>query len=318
MAFLPLATPTDMAVTTTAAWVDVDVSALPGYSSAVVGVELLFVITGSSNRQFGCRKNGSTDARTGVLLGFPGGTSTGARIGVDSAGLLEVFIADVDTDVYVTGFYTSHTVFFTNAVDKSQPTINTWTSTDVSTDTGSDTAVVGLFEGQAGAARTMALRATGSTDDRRVATITHTFQMVKLDGSETCEQYIGNADADWVLSGYLTGDAVFTTNATDRSTGTGGSYQTITALPADAVAGVYDLYTTSGVPVLHALRPSGATWDIYRAPYSRSNQAVKCSAPGGVVEQKIAGVDADLYELGYLTAGGNPWNIYAQQLGGLL
>lgn len=301
MAFVALSAPVDMAVTTTSSWVDVDVSGQTGYSASVVGVELLIVVTGTSNRNVGVRKNGSSDNRTGLMLGYPNGTIIGARIGVDSSGIFEAYISDTDTDVYLVGFYTSPgVVFFTNGVDKSQNTTGSWVDTDISSDTGSDTAIAAFFEYSTSANLIGMLRPNGSTDSRLTySTGVHNFLITGVDGSEICEQYINNSAVDFILTGYMTTGGTFHTNATDRSTGTTASYVAVTALPAGALAGVYDCYNVAAVPTRYGLRKAGASYDIYRGPYLRAHHVVPCDSSGGV-EQKIAGTDADLYELGYL------------------
>lgn len=279
-----------------------DVSGQSGYSSSVVGVELLIVVTGTSNRNFGVRKNGSADARTGLLLGYPNGTIVGARIGVDSSGIFEAYISDVDTDVYLVGFYTSPgVVFFTNAVDKSQNTTGSWVTTSIASDTGGDTAIGAFFEYNVAAALIGVLRPRGSADARNVYSPgLHQFLITGLNGSEECEQYINHDTVDFLLNGYVISDAVFHINALDRSTGTTASYVAVTALPAGAAAGIYDCYNVAAVPTRYGLRTAGASYDIYRGPYLRAHHVVPCDGSGGV-EQKIAGTDADLYELGYFT-----------------
>lgn len=315
MAFVPLAAPVDLAITTTGSWVDADISGQTGYSADVVGVELLIVVTGSSNRNIGVRKNGSTDNRTGLLLGYPGGTLVGARIGVDSSGIFEAYVSDVDTDVYLVGFYESDdAVFFTNGVDKSQNTTGSWVDTDISSNTGGDTAIAAFFEYSTSANLIGMLRPNGSTDSRLTYnTGVHNFLVTGVDGSEICEQYINNSAVDFILNGYLTGGGTFHTNATNRSTATTGSYVDITALPAGATAGVYDCWNQSSVPTRYGLRTGGTSYDIYRGPYLRAHHVVPCDG-SGVVQQKIAGTDADLYELGYLsTAGGTDYDLAVDQ-----
>ena len=303
MAFVPrTGGPVDLALGTTGAWTDMDVSGQPGYTPDVVGVELL-IVTGTSNRNFGVRKNGSSDTRTGLLLGYPNGVKVGARIGVDSSGIFEAYISDVDVDIYLVGFYTSPgAVFFTNAVDKSQNTTFSWVTTSIASDTGSDTAIGACFEYNVAAALIGVLRPRGSADVRNVYSPgLHQFLITGLNGSEECEQYINHDTVDFLLNGYITSDAVFHTNALDRSTATIGSYVAVTALPAGAVAGIYDLYGVSSVPTRHGLRTAGEGYDYYLGPYLRAHQVVPCDGSGGV-EQKIAAGDADLYELGYFTA----------------
>lgn len=308
MPYIPITNPVDLNVTTTGSWVDADVSTHPLYvASVVIGVELIFDNTGTNNVNFGCRKNGSTDARNDLLLGFTNGTMTGARIGVDGSGLFEAYISEVAVDVYLAGFYTADTAsFFTNAVDKSQDTLSTWTDTDISSDTGSDVALAAFLERSAATASIYAVRMNGSTDDRRGQSPgRHNFLIAPCDGSELFEQWVSATDADLFLNGYLRATyraaATFNTNAIDRSTATAGSYQTVTALTAGAIAGVYDSYNVQTTPSRLALRRIGSTVDIYRGPYLRAHLVVACDT-SQQVEQKISSTDSDLWELGYFSA----------------
>lgn len=305
MAFVRLDAPVDLGLATFNAWTDLDVSSQPGYSAAVVGVELLIVVTGTSNRNIGVRKNGSTDNRTGLLLGYPNGTMVGARIGVDGAGIFEAYASNADVDILLVGFYTSGAVFFTNGINKSQNTTGAWVDTSIATDTGSDTAKAAFFEYSCAAQLIGVLRPNGSTDTRNVYSPgLHNFLITGLDSSEICEQYINHDTVDFILNGYLTTGATFHVNAIDRSTATTGSYVAVAALPAGSAAGVYDGYTVAAVPTRQALRRAGASDDVYRGYYLRAHRVVPCDA-SGVIEQKNAGTDADLYELGAI-AGISP------------
>lgn len=304
---LTLSDPVDVSLSTTGAWTDIDLTGISGYTSAVTGCVVKFMTTASSNRNFGVRKKGSTDNRTGLIIGQPNGTQAHAYIGVDTSGFIQGYISDVDMDFYVVALITED-VFFTNAVDKSTTTTSSWVDLDISSDTGGDTATHAWFEWSTPALVIGAFRKNGSTDDRRAQTVgTHGWAGVGVDGSELCEQWINNTLQVHYLVGYGTTSMTWHTNAIDRSTATTGSYQTVASPDASAVAAIYDFYTTGSTAYRHALRRTGSSVDQYQCLYLRNYPTVTLSAKGGTAEQKIQDVAVDLYELGYwVESGGGP------------
>lgn len=302
---ITLSDPVDVSLSTTGAWTDIDLSGISGYTSAVTGAVIKFMTTASSNRNFGLRKKGSTDNRTGLIIGQPNGTQAHAYIGVDTSGFIQGYISDVDMDFYVVGLITGD-VFFTNAVDKSTGTTSSWVDLDISSDTGADTATHAWFEWSTAALVIGAFRKNGSTDDRRAQSPgTHGWMGTGVDGSELCEQWINHTIQDHYLVGYGTSAMTWHTNAVDRSTSTTGSYQTVTSPDASAVAAVYDFYTAGSTAYRHALRRTGSSVDQYQCLYLRNHATVTLSSTGGTAEQKVQDVAVDLYELGYWRASNN-------------
>jgi len=188
-------------------------------------------------------------------------------------------------------------------VDKSTGTTSSWVDLDISSDTGGTTATYAYFEWSSPALWIQAFRNNGSTDNRRAQSPgTHGWAFSPVDGSEICEQYINNTGQDALLVGYGNSSFITTnTNAIDRSTGTTGSYQAITTPAANAIAAIYDAYTSGASALRYAIRRVGDTADRYQTMYLRSHSTTALNV-GGVAEQKVSSTSADLYELAYCTS----------------
>jgi len=302
MAFIKLAEPVDLGITTFDAWHDQDISGQTGYTSRVVGVELIIENTGSNNLTFGVRANGSTDALTNILPGFSNGTTVRARIGVDAAGIFEVYADSTEINVWLVAFYEEDVAtFFVNDISVAQNTTSAFVDTNIAGHTGPDVGIAAFLQRSGTSGYVYTVRMNGGTDARTTYTAgAHNFLIAPLDGSEIFEQYIANAAVDLLMSGYLKAGATFHTNAIDRSaTASFNTYQDITALPSGAIAGVYEAQSAT-IPQRIALRENGTTTDVYRSPYQRMWAVVPCDG-SQIVEQKPVNGDVDLFELGYLT-----------------
>lgn len=302
MGVVYLAAPVDVTPVSFAAWVDVDAAAA-GVPAGASGVIVHISKTGAADA-FGLRKNGSTDNRIANFNDGGVGSHFWAAIGVDGSGLFEAYLGTTGLwTVYITGYFSGgEESFFTNAVDKSLGTANIWTDVDISGDTGGDTAVGAIFEiNGTSSAQTMGFRNNGSTDDRRQPFAVRKWAFVGVDGSEICEHQMSSVNVDIFLIGYWKTGATFTTNGTDRSTATTGSYEDVAALPVGAVGGVYEFNGVGGTyGPDHALRKNGASDDIY----SNTRKAwglVECDG-SRITEQKLSDASMDLFEMGYLTA----------------
>jgi hypothetical protein len=306
MAIITLSTPQDVSLGSFTAWIDINVSGITGYTASVTGVVVEVVDTGSSNLAYGLRKNGSTDNRVGNIVGETNGTHLMATVGVDGSGIFEGYAGSSELDFYVVAFITEDT-FFTNAVDVSIGTTSAWTDKDVSADTGGDTATYIWVESLIVGASAMGVRKNGSTDDRRALSWRHNFGGVALDGSEIFEQYIANTTSDFYMLGYgNSATMTWHTNGIDRSTGTTGSYQTITTPGATAIAAFYDVYTGTDVAERYAIRSVGDTVEHFQRLYPRAYWTVALDSTNQTAEQKIGATTVDLYEQAWWAAAAAP------------
>jgi hypothetical protein len=293
-------TPVDVSPGTALSWQDVDVSSY--IPSGSTGVLLHLVnIRGDTNYVCGLRKNGSTDARTPTLRR---NSHSWGCIGVDSNRIFEAYIGYAGrVQVWLVGYFDSSAVFFDNAVDKSLGSTGAWTDVDISGDTGADTAIGAIFELRiSSGSDTWGFRKNGSTDDRNVATGANNlfaYTMVGVDGSEVCEHTISSTNVDAFLVGYIKSGATFNTNATDLSLGGTGAYTDLSALPAGAIGGVFEIVSSySGAT--YALRKNGSSEDIYRV-HGHTLATVECDG-SQLIEGEISNTGLDFFLTGYFTS----------------
>jgi hypothetical protein len=294
-------TPVEVTHSTNDAWTDIDVSGQTGWTSGKTGVIVHVVMKNDFNSlAFGLRKNGSSDDRTSVVTAGVGGVHFWAAIGIDTSGIFEAYLdIATDFDLYLVGWFDSETVFFTNAVDKSTGTTGAWVDVDISGDTGGDTAIGAFVEVITAGQTDFGIRTNGSTDDRATNAVErHVWAAVGVDGSELFEQRIPGTTVDIFLVGYVTSQATFYTNGLDRSLGSTGAYADLTALPAGAIGGIYEV-SSNGNDLSYAARENGSAEDVY-FPSAREQACVLVECDGSqLVEHKISSTAVDLFEKGY-------------------
>jgi hypothetical protein len=294
--------PIDITPGTTGSWTDIDLSV--DVPMGATGVLLLCVNAEGANNVIGLRKNGSTDNRTQF-----GGFSNhhGGAIGIDANRIFEAFIADAATQIiWLVGYTTDDAVFFTNAIDKSTGTSGAWVDTDISADTGGDTAIAAYLEMIAtGTGDGWGLRKNGSTDNRVAAANDprHTWAVIGVDESEIFEQQVEGPSLDIFLVGYQMSGASFDTNAPDRSLSTTGSYVDLTALPAGSMGGVYEVWKAGANQRTAALRAKGDSADPNYTLRVGSHvwRWSACDA-SQLVQGKISNADVDFFEIGSYAA----------------
>ena len=190
--------PVEVTPATANAWTDVDVSAyIPAGST---GVLLHLENAGGADLASGIRKKGSTDSRTQFTKRL---AHHWAAIGVDENRVFQAYVGStVDINIFLTGYTTAGVTFFTNAVDKSLGTVNTWVDIDISADTGSDTATVAIIEVVATADRYYGFRKNGSTESILQDPVRHAWAIVEVDANETLEGQVEDVAVDFFLIGY--------------------------------------------------------------------------------------------------------------------
>ncbi len=291
-------TPIEVTPSTAATWVDVDVSSY--VSSNATGVMLHFVNNSNVvDRTVGYRKNGSTDTLTGDVKTL---SHMWAAIGVDSNKILEIYVADTtDVDVYLVGYFENDAVFFTNSVDKSLAVASVWTDIDISTDTGTDTALAAILtvEGS-GSYRWYGLRKNGSTDDYQ-GPAADVFEInsaiIGVDANEIFEGIIENTDVDFHLVGYIVSDVTMNTNATDLSLSTTDAWLDLNTLPSGATGAFIEVWNGA---YGWGLRKNGSTENIYRL--NRHAWGFIEADTSQIVEGYISNTVEDFFLTGYTTA----------------
>lgn len=307
MPFKPI-TPVDCTPGTAGSFQDVDIdSYIADLGNDVKGVQLMLINTYPSGElSAAVRKNGSTDNR---YYGIRRSGQSHVSIGVDASKIFEAKIGNITyLKLYIVGYYSGDEfAFFDNGYDKSTSTTSAWTDVDCSSQASG---AIGLFfthENSASYLRYFGMRKNGSTDARTGEVNSHYCYgvIIGCDGSQICEQRIYNTDTDIYLVGYCTENAVFNTNATDRSLGSSGSYQDLAALPSGAVAGIYETEGTAEYDF--SLRKNGTSLDYYYSSYEKLWAVVECDE-SQLVEGKIESTGLDFFEIGYFSSGSTPSN----------
>lgn len=289
-------TPTTYTPSSNNSWNTIDCSALVPAGAAGV---LCYVVAGGGDTEVGVRKNGSTDNLTG-FLGAGGFTTT--AIGIDGSRLFQAYKAGSGENptIVVYGYFTSaEATFFTNATPFTLGAAYAWTDCDITSISTGALAAIGFVRGSNDG---FSCRKNGSTDDRVVefGNFGYGGFLVGVDASKIFEANTANGSDVVHVTGYVTANITTYTNGIDRTPGTTGSYQTLSALPAGAIAGLYEVAAAGS----SALRKNADSLDIYGTNGKvQRNHVAQCDA-SRICEAKISASGVTIYEMGYFTAGG--------------
>ena len=194
-------TPVEVTPGVSASWETVDLSAyLP---AGATGAIMRFKNVNESNptNTFGLRMPGSTDNVTDLIYN---NAQLWAMSGVDAGRNVEVTLGDVTTmEAWVTGYTTAGVTFFTNGIDKSLGSTNTWLPIDISADPGGDTAIGAIVEIDGVWQKDFGLRKKGSSDEVFVHG-RHIWTLVGVDGSEIFEDKVNSTSYGFFVVGYVT------------------------------------------------------------------------------------------------------------------
>lgn len=271
-------------------WQTIDVSSY--VSASATGVMLFFYSVDYDGHCWGVRKKGSTDEH---YWAANMGNSSYAYIGIDSDKKFEVKFQDKTyMHIYLIGYFREEAVFFTNAVEFSAASAYTWTDIDISSATGTDTAIAAFFEVDNGTPCNF--RKNGSTSVSRSSNNTHDFGIAGLDGSEICETYISNVSQKLYLVGYLIKDVVMHTEKINRNPTADDAWHDLTALPSGSVGGIYQITTDIGYG---GVRCNGDTGPI-ALPGVNKYAITKCDASGTVEGYRDNTNSPNILEIGYV------------------
>lgn len=289
---------TNVSPASAGSWQDVDLSAL--IASGASGVALHFVNTGATDRDGGWRKKGSTDDRKESLRDA---CQAYGYVGVDGSRFCQVYIGHAELQVWLVGYFNSNVVFFTNGINVTPGTTGSFQDVDITGQvTGGDTAIAAILEHNNASNQSNGFRKNGSTDNR-TQNNEHNGAIVGLDAGEIFEANVG-ASSTVHLLGYVrnTAHATFYDNGIDRSLGSTGAYADLAALPAGAIAGLYEAVNGSGGNQW-SIRKKGASHDHYKNANLRHGWAlVECDG-SRFCEAKIASTSADFFEMGWFGDG---------------
>jgi hypothetical protein len=296
-------TPSEITPGTADAYTDADVSA--SVPSGATGVLLHVVNTHATTAfVFGCRKNGSTDARQKAIYQT---SHMWVATGVDANRILELYVDDTTSlDVYLVGYFDGSAVFNTNATDISMSTATAWTDVDINVNDGAIAAIVEVYNPTTSLG--CGLRKNGSTDNRITNVYRRMDAIVGLDANEIFEGYIGTTAVDFFLTGYIKSGVTMLTNGTDL-TPTAAAYYDLTALPSGASGGFIEVSRTN-LGYAYALRENGSNEDIYRGVATHCWAFVKCDA-NRLIEGKYGSAGTTFF----LTGHSNGSITYTQNTG---
>lgn len=195
-------------------------------------------------------------------------------------------------------------VFLDTPVNISPATTGSWQTLDL------DSYIAGLPDDLSGvmlkfvttSSVALGARPTGSSDNRTTANYYSGASLYSgCDSSHQIDVYRGSTAVTVYVVGYFTTDAVFFTNAYDKSPSTTSAWVDIDCsaeIPAGAVAAIFDIKSagTSG------LRNNGSTDDRRTGTSVRSGAIVGIDA-GRICEFNTTVASGTLYLVGYLTQG---------------
>ena len=198
----------DKSLGDTGSWEPIDCS-----TEAPSDTGLIFEVAATLKREFGLRKNGSSDNRhrdTNKHSCF------GAVIGCDESQICEGYIEDTNVDFFLLGYITDGVTFNTNATDLSLGSVGSWLDLAALPD---ESPVMGIIEVAISAFNKYGLRENGSGEDIYWYADCHPWSILKCDASRIIEGKIPSTNLDFFLVGYAT--AVVVTEKESSDTGSG-------------------------------------------------------------------------------------------------
>ena len=217
---------TDKSIGTTTAWTDIDLSSDIA-SGSVAAIFEVVSTDGSLARDFGLRKNGSTDNRHPDIYK---GSHTFMIVGVDASRICEGYIENTSIDFYLIGYLTQGQAE-TNAHDRSLGTTGSYVDIDESANAPSG--ATGVFgEVIATSAYKFAARKNGTSFDYYEDAPPHDSIMAGLDANRKWEGKIENVAVDFYTMGYFAAGIIAKTSS-DVGSGADAKVSFGASLPAE-------------------------------------------------------------------------------------
>ncbi len=265
--------------------------------SNAAGVAFHIVSTASVAQKFGARMTSSSQD-IAVNLDSPSCHNWGS-VGA-SAGSADFYVSGLQT-VYLVGWYTSAKCsFLASAVNISPSAAGSWIDMDLSAYAPAGTVGALLFiKNTGGAGYTFGFRKNGSTDTQtaKASANLETWAAVGVDSNRICEGNIQNTAVQAWLLGWITGGAIFNTNATPATATPTGSYANVT-LPTSANGVFLDI--PYDVVANYAVRKKGSSEDIYSNVFAHPSAIVEADT-GGVFQIKASSTAANVFYInGYV------------------
>jgi hypothetical protein len=203
------------------------------------------------------------------------------------------------------------TQFLASPVDKSLSATGAWTDIDLSVDVpvGATGAIFQIINTVCDNPQKFGLRKKGSTDNRYegIEGDAGTFALIGIDANRKCQGKIDVTDVDFYLVGYTLNDAVFFTNAYDKSQSTTGAWTDLdlsAEVPAGTVALIFEIVNAGSGGKSWGMRKKGSTDNRYGELAQSKHLFFVIGVDGNKeCEFKIESGLVKFYLLGYLTAG---------------
>ncbi len=316
-------TRTDVTPTTANAWVDVDVSSYVGSDAGnIAGVVLEVTYDDSGDYAIGFRKNGSTDTQKedwpANYFGVP--SHFYVYVGVDSNDIFECFIEDLEgKKVYLVGYIKNDEgKFFTNAIAKTTTNLETWEDCDISSDTGTDTAIVSFWITicTANDYYDAGIRTNGSTDTFLMSSYSYSGfyggQAMGVDENEIVELYCETTSITFYLMGYLIDNANIFTNRIEYALSESDTWLDIDVSDNVPSGNNGAFFYMDACEYRMGLRKNGETYDnYYDVRRMKAHAWVELDA-NRIAEGKVESTSSKYYLLGYTNEPAGGGQSYSQ------
>ena len=235
LGFVWAANATDISLSATGSWQDIDLSAAVPTGAAGAVIEV--VNTGTVGTYSGMVRGKEdtrdylSDAENGLL--YPS-SHRWQVVKIDSNRLVQGYIEHTDIDFKLLGYTIgSDPAYFSVPSDVTPGVTAAWTPVDVSSlvDAGAD-GVILLIDNIGNGPRNYGIRETGSSfsaTGRDLGPYENTMYLVGIDGSDQFDAYIENSDVRLYLVGQTKGSVVYYTNDIAVTDPTLGSWQQLDA-----------------------------------------------------------------------------------------
>ncbi|PKB71091.1 MAG: hypothetical protein BZY87_07120, partial [SAR202 cluster bacterium Io17-Chloro-G6] len=237
MGFVWSSNATDISLSTTGSWEDIDLSVGNIVPSGAEGAIIEVVNTGIAGTYSGMvrgkddTRDYMSDVENGLL--YPS-SHRWQVVKIDSGRLIQGYIENAEIDFKLLGYTIgSDPAYFSVPSDVTPGTTAAWTTVDVSAYVDSDAdGVILLIDNIENAARNYGVReveSSFSTTTRKVGPYENTMYMVGIDGSDQFDAYIENSNIKVYLVAQTKGSVVYYTDDVAVSDPTLGSWQQLDA-----------------------------------------------------------------------------------------
>lgn len=261
------------------------------------GVILRFTGAGT-DQSIAARTRGSTDNDIHVLAA--NGT-VDLFAGIDG-GQIEFYRDSANVEVYVAAVFGEEAHFFQVAPVLTPSTVDAWETIDITTNlaVATDVPIAAFVTSTLGGADPRGFRMAGSTDNR-IGTHNGPVGYVVGLSSNQFQAYRGTATQRLLLKGYLMAGGTFSTNATEYSGSSTGTYADLTAFPSGASGAIIDVYDVGGGTNTFAVRAKGSADDLVGTLVTEQTQMVTGLDSSRIAEAKRSSPNTRFYSPGYLT-----------------